>query len=81
MRPRSVTAAVTRPPSVSIPRTAQPVKIPAPSRRAASAIAGAACAGSARPSVGVYIPPTNGRAAPGATAASSAPRRARTSIW
>ncbi len=53
IRPFSVTTAATRPAAVSMPRTAQPVTIAAPWRRAASAIAGAAFCGSARPSLGV----------------------------
>ena len=51
MRPFSVTAAATCPPWVSIPRTAQLVRIAAPARRAALAMAGAAFCGSARPSL------------------------------
>jgi len=45
--------AATRPPAVSIPRTAQWVTTAAPCRRAASAIAGAALCGSALPSLAV----------------------------
>ena len=52
MRPSSVTTPETRPASVSIPRTAQPVRIFAPRLRAAVAIAGAALRGSARPELG-----------------------------
>ena len=51
--PVSVTTVETAPASVSIPRAAQPWCSEAPSRRAASAMAGAALAGSARPSLGV----------------------------
>ena len=50
MRPFSVTTPATRPAAVSMPRTAQSVRIVAPCRRAAAAIAGAAFCGSALPS-------------------------------
>ncbi len=50
MRPFSVTTPDTRPAWVSMPRTAHSVRIVAPASRAASAIAGAAWEGSARPS-------------------------------
>ena len=53
IRPFSVTTAATRPPAVSMPRTAHRVRIDAPLRRAASAIAGAARCGSALPSLAV----------------------------
>ena len=51
--PCSVTTPLTRPPAVSIPRTAQLVRMCAPARAAARAIAGVALVGSARPSVDV----------------------------
>ena len=53
MVPCSVTTADTRPPVVSTPRTAQPVRTPPPRRATARAKAGDALCGSARPSVGV----------------------------
>ena len=80
-RPRSVTAAAMRPPWVSIPRTAQPVTMAAPCLRAAAAIAGAAHCGSARPSLGVYRPPTQPPAKPGNRAAASAAVTSRVSRW
>ena len=64
MRPCSVTTAETRPAVVSIPRTAQEVRIVAPSRAAARANAGAALCGSARPSLAVYRAPRQHAAAP-----------------
>ncbi len=53
IRPFSVTTPDTRPPEVSMPLTAQPVRTLPPSRRVAVAMAGAAFCGSARPSLGV----------------------------
>ena len=52
MRPFSVTTPLTRPAMVSMPRTAQLVRMAAPLCRAPNAIAGAAFCGSARPSFG-----------------------------
>ena len=63
--PCSVTTAETRPAADSIPRTAHAVRIVAPSRAAARAIAGAALCGSARASLGVYIAPAQRAVAPG----------------
>jgi hypothetical protein len=57
MRPLSVKTPETRPPVVSSPRTAQFWCRETPRRRAASASAGAATAGSARPSFGDTTPP------------------------
>jgi hypothetical protein len=63
MRPGSVTTPETRPPRFSIPHTAQLVRMVVPSRRAA-AIATLAFCGSARPSVGLYVPPHIGWSSP-----------------
>lgn len=70
--PRSVTTESSRPAAVSTPRTAQPVRIVAPSARAASAMAGAARSGSAQPSLAVYSAPPTATGQPGTSASSSA---------
>ncbi len=77
--PFSVTTPLTRPPLVSTPRTAHSVSTVAPAARAASAIAGAACDGSARPSVGVCSAAMKRPDAPGITLSRSAPRTRRES--
>jgi hypothetical protein len=77
--PFSVTTPETRPPCVSMPRTAHSVSTVAPAARAASAIAGAACEGSARPSLGVCIAAMKFPDAPGRSVSMSAPRSRRAS--
>jgi hypothetical protein len=70
--PLSVITLTTRPAAVSMPRTAQPVRMLAPWRRAARAIAGAAICGSALPSLAVKSAPAYSFAMPGKSRAISA---------
>jgi hypothetical protein len=78
--PRSVTTALTRPPSVSNPRAAQIWCTVLPRLRMARATAGAAFAGSAMPSVGEKTPPFQARpvAAPREVASVALRRRVLT---
>jgi hypothetical protein len=81
MRPFSVMPALNIPPVVSRPRTAHDVKMLAPRRRAASAIAGAAIEGSAIPSCGATKPPNQRRVEAGSSFATSSEPSSRALTW
>ena len=79
--PRSVCTPRTWPLAVSTVRTAQCSVTDTPAPRAARASAGTATNGSARPSLGVSMPPTHCPSTPGAVARASSAESMRVSSW